>query len=104
MEGEESLYLSFQAANEGDVHQSGDGGDTACAARTVSGESGGGGPPPGSSSGAEEAPLVPMTLYLHRVKSLVLVLLVEQSFLTDSTSMEEVVRGHFHAHLTSCAL
>lgn len=38
-----------------------------------------------------EGPLIPMMLYLHRVKSLVLALLVEPHFLNDSTSMEEVV-------------
>lgn len=39
-----------------------------------------------------ETPLIPMTLYLHRVKSLVLALLVEPHFLSDTASMEEVVR------------
>lgn len=38
-----------------------------------------------------ESPLIPMMLYLHRVKGLVLALLVEPRFLNDSTSMEEVV-------------
>lgn len=38
-----------------------------------------------------ESPLIPMMLYLHRVKGLVLALLVEPHFLNDSTSMEEVV-------------
>lgn len=39
----------------------------------------------------QESPLIPMLLYLHRVKGLVLALLVEPHFLNDSTSMEEVV-------------
>lgn len=38
-----------------------------------------------------ESPLIPMMLYLHRVKGLVLALLVEPHFLDDSTSVEEVV-------------
>lgn len=39
-----------------------------------------------------ESPLIAMTLYLHRIKALVLALLVEPDFLNDSASMEEVVR------------
>lgn len=41
----------------------------------------------------EDSPLIPMTLYLHRVKGLVLALLVEPHFLSDTASMEEVVRS-----------
>lgn len=51
-------------------------------------------PPPSLSGGfskVEEHPLIPMTLYIHRVKGLVLALLVEPHFLKDTASMEEVV-------------
>lgn len=53
-----------------------------------------GDPPPcfGAFDNPEESPLIPMTLYMHRVKGLVLALLVEPHFLSDTASMEEVVR------------
>ncbi|XP_054906878.1 Hermansky-Pudlak syndrome 4 protein isoform X2 [Poeciliopsis prolifica] len=38
----------------------------------------------------EESPLIPMVLYVHRVNSLVLALLVEPRFMGDSASLEEV--------------
>lgn len=47
-----------------------------------------------ASDNVDETPLVPMTLYLHRVKGLVLALLVKPHFLSDTASMEEVVRNN----------
>lgn len=51
-------------------------------------------PSSGALADPEESPLIPMTLYLHRVKGLVLALLVEPHFLSDTASMEEVVRNN----------
>lgn len=54
----------------------------------------------------EQSALIPMTLYLHRVKGLVLALLVEPHFLSDTASMEEVVRNNpvnnSHIHFGFC--
>lgn len=64
------------------------------------GRRGGGGSAHGCSDAANsrnESPLVPMTLYLHRVKGLVLALLVEPHFLSDTASMEEV----YHSSLAA---
>lgn len=52
-------------------------------------------PPPHLSDTFAENPLIPFTLYMHRVKGLVLALLVEPHFTSDATSMEEVVRVLF---------
>ncbi|XP_024909203.1 BLOC-3 complex member HPS4 [Cynoglossus semilaevis] len=53
-------------------------------------------PPPPSSSDSPES-LICMSLYLHRVKGLVLALLVDPDFLNNKASMEEV----FHSSLAS---
>ncbi|XP_068994966.1 BLOC-3 complex member HPS4 [Embiotoca jacksoni] len=57
-------------------------------------------PPPPLSSALENSemiPLIPMTLYMHRVKGLMMALLVEPHFLSDTISMEEV----YHSSLAS---
>ncbi|XP_068461324.1 BLOC-3 complex member HPS4 isoform X2 [Clinocottus analis] len=54
-------------------------------------------PRSGAFDNQEECPLIPMTLYLHRVKGLVLALLAEPHFLSDTNSMEEV----YHSSLAS---
>uniref|UniRef100_A0A3Q2Q405 HPS4 biogenesis of lysosomal organelles complex 3 subunit 2 n=1 Tax=Fundulus heteroclitus TaxID=8078 RepID=A0A3Q2Q405_FUNHE len=58
-------------------------------------------PPPGSCAfdSLEESPLIPMTLYTHRVNSLVLALLVEPCFMSDTASMEEVGFGSLYLSL-----
>lgn len=106
-EEDESYYHSFQSntgadgltQNEGDAvalaenrHLNSGGGDLACVVASDSrgAESRDGDPPPVFDI-PEESPLIPMTLYLHRVKGLVLALLVEPLFSSDTASMEEVV-------------
>lgn len=54
-------------------------------------------PPPHLSDTLVENPLIPMTLYMHRVNGLVLALLVKPHFMSDATSMEEV----YHSSLAS---
>ncbi|KAM4577664.1 BLOC-3 complex member HPS4 [Odontesthes bonariensis] len=56
-------------------------------------------PPPLSCAfdSLEESLLIPMTLYMHRVNSLVLTLLVEPHFMSDTASTEEV----YHSSLAS---
>lgn len=48
-------------------------------------------PSPGENS--TEAPLLPMSLYQHRVRGLVLALLVEPDFHSNTAATEEVVRN-----------
>ncbi|XP_070820627.1 BLOC-3 complex member HPS4 isoform X2 [Chaetodon trifascialis] len=120
---QEACYHSFhshgdaesQMLNEGDASGFEDkshlnGGETACgtvfdfrgAGPELDGSSRGGhaaerGAPPLCCGALEDSPLVPMRLYMHRVKGLVLALLVEPHFLTDTASMEEV----YHSSLAS---
>lgn len=76
-------------SSEFQLNGGGDAGAGSCDGK----EAGSGAQPrgPGGLEGQEESPLIPKTLYLHRVRRLVLALLVEPHFLKDSTSMEEVV-------------
>lgn len=114
-EEEESRYHSFHS-NTGEQNHNSDntepegnpvlngGGATAAVCATELQQQGeephvqaNGGGPPAPVSGASDDPegnrLVPMTLYLHRVQGLVLALLVEPHFLSDTAAMEEVVRS-----------
>lgn len=60
-------------------------------------------PPHRLSDASEENALIPMTLYMHRVKGLVLALLVEPHFMSDAASMEEVVRAVFCLSSANCS-
>lgn len=60
-------------------------------------------PPLRLSDASEENALIPMTLYMHRVKGLVLALLVEPHFMSDAASMEEVVRAVFCLSSANCS-
>lgn len=86
-------FQGTESGNEDKVLEEASG----CGSRTAEGhqaEMGDLPPPSGASDNPDETPLVPMTLYLHRVKGLVLALLVEPHFLSDTASMEEVVRNN----------
>lgn len=48
-------------------------------------------PPPLTFDGLEQSGLIPMMLYMYRVNGLVLALLVEPPFTSDTDSMKEVV-------------
>lgn len=55
------------------------------------------------SSSSEEEALVPMALYQHRVRALVLALLVEPHFHTDQAAVEEVVSVRVCVCVCACA-
>ncbi|XP_031705340.1 BLOC-3 complex member HPS4 isoform X2 [Anarrhichthys ocellatus] len=108
---EESYYHSFHSSGDGvgPMHNEGDGSLCGENSHNVLEEVSGCGnvqghepeipdlPRSGAFDSQEECPLIPMTLYLHRVKGLVLALLVEPHFLSDTDSMEEV----YHSSLAS---